>query len=96
MLWRLGNDVCNGHPGTSHMTNTTEFYANVVAALQYLDTQLPAGSHVIFEPLADGLVLYNYMHNRTHPIGVPYSDVYDFLSCQEEVGRQFGGNGWIG
>lgn len=30
------------------MTTPHEFYTNVVEALDYLDTQLPSGSHLVF------------------------------------------------
>jgi len=38
--------------------------------------------------LADGMLLFETMHGRTHPIGklrgnVRYSDVYDYLNCLE-------------
>jgi ferredoxin len=62
-------DVCNGHPGMSHMTTPKEFYDNVVIAMNYLDTVLPKGSHVLFMGLADGRVLYESMHDRIHPLG---------------------------
>lgn len=84
----VGNDVCNGHPGMSHMTTPDEFYANVVEAMNYLDTVLPAGSHVMFMGLADGTVLYEAMHDRIHPLGstfndVTYEDLYNYLNCLE-------------
>ena len=77
----IGNDVCDGHPGDSQWTTVPEFTANVLAGLDYLETILPQGSHVAFVGLADGRVLYDTTHNRTHPIGVGYPDVYEFLSC---------------
>ncbi len=40
----------------------TEFYNAVTASLQYLDTQLPAGSFVLFIGLVDGRVLWNTMN----------------------------------
>jgi len=82
----IGNDVCNGHPDYwNRMTTPQQFYANVVAALDYLDTKLPKGSHLVFVGLPDGRILYDSMHNRTHPIGggVDYTHVYDFLNCLE-------------
>jgi acyloxyacyl hydrolase len=68
------------------MTTPQEFYANVVGALQYLDTVLPSGSHVSLVGLVDGRILYESMGHRVHPIGateknVLYSDFYDFLNC---------------
>jgi len=84
----IGNDVCNGHPGLGHMTTPEEFYANVVKAMQFFDTILPNNSYVVFMGLADGRILWDSMHNRTHPIGqyrndVTYADLYAYLNCLE-------------
>eukprot|EP00026_Physarum_polycephalum_P007804 Phypoly_transcript_07872.p1 GENE.Phypoly_transcript_07872~~Phypoly_transcript_07872.p1 ORF type:complete len:447 (+),score=71.22 Phypoly_transcript_07872:193-1533(+) len=84
----IGNDVCNGHFGLSHMTTPQEFYTNVVGTLNFLDTKLPPGSHVSFMGLVDGRILYDSMANRIHPIGqlnndVTYSDFYDYMNCLE-------------
>ena len=82
VFWALiGNDVCNGHPGSSHMTTVPEFKTAVLKGMEYLDTILPAGSHVAFMPLVDGRVLWDNMHDRVHPLGVHYPAVYEFLSC---------------
>ena len=43
----IGNDVCSGHPGTSHMTTPEEFYANNMESFGYLDIVLPTGSRII-------------------------------------------------
>ena len=52
-LWELiGNDVCNGHPGTSHMTTPDEFYANNMESFTYLDSVLPNGSRILTMGLA--------------------------------------------
>lgn len=79
----IGNDVCNGHPGSSHMTTPAEFHESVTASLQYLEAKLPRNSTVVFFPLVDGRVLWDTMHDQTHPIGVPYPNVYEFLSCND-------------
>jgi len=84
----IGNDVCNPHPNFDHMTTPEEFYQNVVTATDYLDTQLPMDSNVIFMGLADGLILFNAMHDRIHPLGelrqdVTYENLYDYLNCLE-------------
>lgn len=43
------------HPDTfDHMTKPDEFYKNVIDAMDYLDTVLPAGSHVFLTGLANG------------------------------------------
>lgn len=82
----IGNDVCSGHPDTDHMTPPDEFRRNVVAALRFLDTRLPAGSHVALSGLADGRILYESVHSRYHPLGelnrdVTYASLYDWLNC---------------
>jgi acyloxyacyl hydrolase len=77
----IGNDVCNGHPGAGHMTTPDAFRASVLQSLAHLDAVLPPGSHVAFIPLADGRVLYETTHNLTHPLGVGYPDMYEYLSC---------------
>jgi len=79
----IGNDVCNGHPGMGSMTTVSEFQTNVLASLDFLEATIPAGSHVVFLPLADGRVLYDATSNMTHPLGVPFPAVYDFLGCNE-------------
>jgi len=76
----VGNDVCNGHPGNPG-TSTEEFRKNVLETLDYLDTVLPKGSHVVFEGLAAGGMLFDILKNETHPLGAPYPMVYDFLTC---------------
>lgn len=79
----IGNDVCNGHPGMSEMTTPSEFLVNVLASLDFLEATIPAGSHVVFLPLADGRVLYDATQNETHPLGVPFPAVYDYLACND-------------
>jgi len=63
------------------MTTPAQFKINVLKSLDYLEQNLPKGSHVFFSGLANGLVLWDSLHNRTHPIGVTYAQVYDFLNC---------------
>lgn len=68
------------------MTKPDEFYKNVVTVMEYLDTVLPNGSHVLLTGLANGSVLYDTLGDRVHPLGrakndVKYSDFYTFLSC---------------
>ena len=74
------NDVCNGHLGFSHMTPPDKFEASVLENLATLDATLPPGSHVVLVGMADGRVLWDFMHNRTHPLGVQYVDLYNFLN----------------
>lgn len=93
----VGNDVCNGHPDTfNHMTTLKEMHENVVKTMQYLDTKLPAGSHVLLTGLANGSMLYDLVGNRVYPLGrvkgdVLYSDMYTYLSCMQVSPC----NGWL-
>lgn len=86
MFALIGNDVCNGHHDTSHMTTPTEFYENNLRTFQYVDSKVAPGSVLIAYGLVDGRILYNTLHNRIHPLGslhndVTYSQVYDYLNC---------------
>ncbi len=58
-----------------------EFQSSVLLSLAYLDTVVPAGSHVAFIPLVDGRVLFDTMGSQIHPLGVTYADLYEYLSC---------------
>lgn len=51
------------------MTTPKEMLSNVVQALQYLDSRLPNGSHVILTGLVDGRFLWDNLHDRYHPLG---------------------------
>jgi acyloxyacyl hydrolase len=84
----VGNDVCSGHHTYDTFTKPAEFKAAVLEALDFLDTVLPNGSHVLTAGLADGDVLYTTMHARVHPLGavfseITYTRVYDYLNCLE-------------
>ena len=79
----IGNDVCNSRSSPSSFTSISEFQSNVLKSLDFLEATLPAGSHVAFLGLADGRVLYDTTHTRTHPIGLPYPAVYDYLNCNQ-------------
>uniref|UniRef100_A0A674JAT3 Saposin B-type domain-containing protein n=1 Tax=Terrapene triunguis TaxID=2587831 RepID=A0A674JAT3_9SAUR len=83
----IGNDVCNGRPDTvAHMTTPNQMHSNVMQTLQYLNSQLPKGSHVILTGLVDGRFLWDQLHSRYHPLGqlnkdITYEQMYSFLSC---------------
>jgi len=80
----IGNDVCSGHHTFADMTTPEEFENNVLDALHYLDSGvLPSGSNVVFIGLANGSLLYQYLHKREYPLSpeVTYVDVYDYLNC---------------
>ena len=79
----IGNDVCNGHPWTSHMTPPETFRAKVTAMLDTLATKLPTGSFVLLVGLVDGRVLWNATHAQQHPIGATYPEIYQYLTCNE-------------
>jgi len=61
-------------------TKPADFYASVLKSLDYLDTVLPAGSHVVFVGLVDGRILWDNMSNRTHPIGITYAALYEWMN----------------
>jgi len=81
----FGDDVCNMdvYDTISHMTTPAQFTTNVLTALNYLDTILPNGSHVMFVGLVQGTVLWDFLYNHSHPMGggVTYEDVYTWLLC---------------
>ncbi len=84
----IGNDVCNGHPGTDHMTKPDDFYAHMLETLTYVDQRVAPGSVVVGMGLVDGRVLYETLADHIHPIGslhddVTYSQMYDYLNCLE-------------
>ena len=65
------------------MTTVQEFHDNVIGSLNYLDTVLPAGSHILFVGLVDGRILWNNLHDKPHPLNpnITYAEVYDWLLC---------------
>lgn len=70
------------------MTKPEDFYVDALKSLRYLDTVLPAGSHMSLFGVADGRVLYDNMATRIHPVGQTFQDVtyaafYDYLNCLE-------------
>ena len=75
----VGNDVCA--KSFNSMTNPTKFKENILRLLNYLDETVPAGSHLMIFGLANGKLLYDNLHNSTHPLNVTYEQVYDFLNC---------------
>jgi len=79
----IGNDVCSPHHDFNHFTNPMEFRANLLEILGNFSQVLPPGSHIVFMGLAQGGILYDTMHNLTHPIGASYEKVYTFLNCLE-------------
>lgn len=83
----IGNDVCSGHiDPLPEMTTPEKLYSKVTQTLQYLNSHLPNGSHVILYGLPDGRFLWDHLHDRYHPLGqlnkdVTYAHFYSFLNC---------------
>lgn len=75
----IGNDVCA--KSFNGMTTPQVFKENILKLLNYLDETVPAGSHLVILGLADGDILYDYLHDEIHPLNVTYRTVYDFLNC---------------
>jgi acyloxyacyl hydrolase len=75
----IGNDVCGSSP--SSYTPVENFRSNIVRLLNWLDTTLPKGSHVVILGLADGDMLADFLLGHVHPLNVLYDNVYDFLNC---------------
>lgn len=84
VLELIGNDVCSSTTDFDRMSTVEVFTTALLEILQYLDDSvLPAGSHIVFIGLADGRMLWNSLHERTHPVGVSYETVYEFMNCLE-------------
>lgn len=62
----IGNDVCAS--SFDDMTSTAQFKINLLKLLNWLDSTVPSGSHLWIFGLADGDVLFDYLHNMTHPL----------------------------
>jgi acyloxyacyl hydrolase len=79
----LGDDVCNMHVENTvaYMTTPEEFRTYVYGTLKQLDSILPPGSHVMFVGLVNGSILWDTLHNRIHPFGIPYPQLYSWLLC---------------
>lgn len=61
--------ICRRPDTVAYMTTPKQMHSNVMEALQYLDSHLPKGSHVILMGLVDGGFLWDHLHNRYHPLG---------------------------
>jgi acyloxyacyl hydrolase len=75
----IGNDVCSSSP--NGYTPRDQFKKNIKMLLEQLDSTLPKGSHLVIIGLADGDLLFEYLHGTMHPLQIPYDNVYDFLNC---------------
>jgi len=79
MMAYIGNDVCKKHP--KDITTDADFVAQITQGLEKLDSVAPPGSKLLTMGLVDATILWDEMWNRTHPLGVSYANVYEFLQC---------------
>jgi len=79
----VGNDVCNHRPTFDVMTKPDEFRKNIIKNLDYLDSVVPAGSHLVILGVANGSLIYEGVSGRVHPVGVTYEKLYDYQNCLE-------------
>ncbi|XP_059474364.1 acyloxyacyl hydrolase-like isoform X2 [Neocloeon triangulifer] len=92
-----GNDVCNNVKDTvANMTTPEELRKNVMEVLEFVDTVLPEGSHVLVIGMVDASFIYPAMHKLIHPLGrlhndITYENLYDWFSCMQ-IGPC---NGWM-
>ena len=77
----IGNDVCKR--SLEQMTKPDEYLKHLVDGLSKLDSVSPKGSKVIVTGLVDGRILFKEMGHRKHPLGVTYTNIYDFLDCTD-------------
>lgn len=75
----IGNDVCK--KSLESERKPEDFKRYIIRLLDTVDTMVPPGSHMIMLGLGDGGLLYDNLHNDTHPLNVTYSTVYEFLNC---------------
>lgn len=74
----IGNDICK--KSLEKMTSEEEYRNQILAGLEALDKKLPAGSKVLCVGLVDGRILWNTLNDRQHPLGIKYSELYQFLT----------------
>jgi len=79
----IANDICDHRTTFDAMTTPEQFRKNMVTILDYLDTRLPPGSHLVVIGLVNGSMVYEGVKDKTHPLGVSYSQFYDFSNCIE-------------
>jgi len=77
----VGNDVCNHRQSFDPMTTPAAFRANIIKLLDYLDSVVPAGSHLVALGVANGSKIYQALENKMHPVGVSYPQLYDYQNC---------------
>lgn len=77
----IGNDVCDPEHSFDAMTPPAVFREKILELWNYIDSVIPAGSHMIIWGVADGKILYNTLKNKLEPIGITYPNFYDYLNC---------------
>lgn len=55
---KIGEILLRANDTLNNMTKPADFYNNIVTTLQYLDTVLPRGSHVLLTGLANGIFFF--------------------------------------
>lgn len=73
----IGNDICKKK--LEDMTNPEEYRQQILDGLEALNNKIPAGSKVVLIGLVDGRILWNTMHDKPHPLGLTYGELYEFL-----------------
>lgn len=76
IMSHMGNDHCK-----TEMTPTDVWKNALLAKLTKLSTMLPKGSHVLVSGVFDYDMHWPMLHNRTHPLGVSYARVFNYLNC---------------
>lgn len=69
------NDIC-----AATMTTTTEFETSLRQILAFIDTKLPANSHLAIVGLIEDDI-YARLANKPHPSGVSFAQFYEFARC---------------
>lgn len=73
----IGNDICK--KALDQMTTPEEYRQQILEGLDLLDQKIPANSKVVMLGLVDGRILWNVLHDRIHPLGITYGELYEFL-----------------
>ncbi|KNC50626.1 uncharacterized protein AMSG_11616, partial [Thecamonas trahens ATCC 50062] len=90
LLAEVANDVCNPHPGTSHMTEPAAYKTNMLSILDQLDAMLPPNSNVVFFGYLHGEAYYQAMKDKPYPFaGITYLEAWEFVNNQT-VGAKHG------
>lgn len=75
----VGNDIC--HDTLEQMTKPEDFRKQFIDGLTSLSQKVKTHSYVVAFGLVDGRILWDAMSHEIHPLGIPYAQFYDFLSC---------------